>query len=42
MFVEVDQNGDGEIDQTEFIMLFVNNTEQLKLLWTGNDIGEEE
>ena len=33
MFKEVDSNGDGEIDQEEFIKLFINRTSQLKMLY---------
>ena len=33
MFKEVDSNGDGEIDQEEFIKLFIKRTSQLKILY---------
>lgn len=34
MFKEVDSNGDGEIDQEEFIKLFIKRTSQLKILYS--------
>lgn len=32
MFKEVDSNGDGEIDQEEFIKLFIDNLKSMKTL----------
>ena len=34
MFKELDSNVDGEIDQEEFIKLFINRTSQLKILYS--------